>query len=99
MAQKDYWFKAKKYGWGWGLPQNRKGWMSFGLFVAIWLAALAWLTTVTSETEPASQQIMLFIAIVLADCVGLIYVSWKHGEPPKWNWGSKQGTHKSKPRS
>lgn len=83
MAQKDYWFKAKKYGWGWGLPRNRNGWISFAIFFAVWLGALAWITSVTSQTEPRTEQIALFVAIILADCAGLFYVSWKHGEPPK----------------
>ena len=32
----QYWFPAKRYGWGWGLPQTWQGWVAF----VVWLAAL-----------------------------------------------------------
>ena len=35
---KDWWFPAKKYGYGWGLPDCRQGWLVlfvFSLLVAV----------------------------------------------------------------
>ena len=35
-AETRYWFRAKRYGWGWGLPCSWQGWV----FFLIWLGAL-----------------------------------------------------------
>ncbi|WP_269146578.1 hypothetical protein [Xanthomonas oryzae] len=29
--KKDYWFPAKTYGWGWGLPTVWQGWLVYGI--------------------------------------------------------------------
>lgn len=90
-TNKQYWFKPKKYGWGWGMPANRKGWIAFGLFVAVWLAALTWLVSSASpDGDISTTNHLIFAVILITDVIGLVYVSFKHGEPPKWNWGSKQ---------
>lgn len=96
-TDKNYWFKAKKYGWGWGLPSNLKGWISFGLFLGIWLGALLWLASsgTTTEQIPA-RNVGIFAVVFLADIAWFGYVSFKYGEPPKWRWGSKQNATKSK---
>ena len=88
---KTYWFKAKKYGWGWGMPKNRQGWLSFGLFILVWLGALLELVTVPvdSETIPTKNTVIAVTVMVL-DVLALVYVSFKYGEPPKWRWGSKK---------
>jgi hypothetical protein len=37
MSAKNHcWFRAKRYGWGWGLPCSWQGWV----FFLIWLAVL-----------------------------------------------------------
>lgn len=89
--KQNYWFKAKKYGWGWGLPANRKGWISFLVFVAVWLTALLALLGPYGTEQPSTSAVGLFVAIVMADVAALVYVSFKYGEPPKWNWGTKNG--------
>ena len=29
--KKEYWFAAKTYGWGWGLPTVWQGWLVYGI--------------------------------------------------------------------
>lgn len=87
----DVWFKAKKYGWGWGLPANRKGWIAFGAFIAVWFIALLWLLGPHGTEQPTTSAFVLFVIIALADAAALTYVSFKYGESPKWNWGKKHG--------
>lgn len=88
------WFKSKKYGWGWGMPQTWQGWVSYGLFISIWLAALAWLVTPQDLTQDLSNKnIAVFVVVLVIDVAGLIYVSFKYGEPPKnllKHWGKKK---------
>ena len=93
VKEKDYWFKAKRYGWGWGLPQTWQGWVSFGVFIAVWMWALAMLVPADDNGISHSRGV-LFVVIMVADVAGLVYVSLKHGEPPKWRWGKPRLTRK-----
>lgn len=95
--ERDYWFKAKRYGYGWGLPQNRKGVISYAVFIGIWIAALYWFTAANPVEEPPTSDYLLLTSILVLDVVGLVFVAVKHGEPPKWRWGSK--TRAKKPKS
>ena len=90
-GSKAYWFRAKKYGWGWGLPLTWQGWVSFGLFAAVWLIALLTLLIVPEGTETIpTENIAMFVVVMVFDVFGLVYVSFKHGEQPKWRWGKKK---------
>ncbi len=88
-TEQQYWFRPKRYGWGWGLPQTREGWTVYAVFMAIWLAALAWLVS-TPDSSEAGSPMNSFALIMLLDVGGLIYFSFKYGEPPKWRWGKKK---------
>lgn len=88
-AKKNYWFKAKRYGWGWGLPDTWQGWVSFGMFFIVWLGALTLLVPTNDGSVPTGD-VVTFIVVMVLDVAGLVYVSFKHGEPPKWRWGKKK---------
>ena len=78
---KQYWFPAKTYGWGWGLPATWQGW----LVLAVYLAGVV---AISLLLNPAKQP-GLFSGAVLALSLLLVLVCWKTGEPPRWRWGSK----------
>jgi hypothetical protein len=77
----QYWFPAKTYGWGWGLPATWQGW----LVLAVYLAGVVAISLLLS---PAKQP-GLFSGAVLTLSLLLVLVCWKTGEPPRWRWGSK----------
>jgi hypothetical protein len=71
-----YWFAAKRYGWGWGLPLTWQGWVVYMLwFVAVFggLAALG----LRQLPVPQLIFVVTMIGILLVVCY------WK-GEPPRW---------------
>ena len=76
--ERDYWFRAKRYGWGWGLPLTWQGWFVLvGWCVGVILGSL-WLA-------PKNQgQLLLFLGFMT---VLLIAICWAKGEPPRWRWG------------
>jgi hypothetical protein len=76
-----YWFPAKHYGWGWGLPRVWQGWVVMALFaILVVLGAFMLLPTYGS---------FVFTAYAACLCLGLIAVCWIKGEPPSWRWGGK----------
>ena len=38
MGDKPYWFPAKRYGWGWGLPKTWQGWVGYSVYFALLVA-------------------------------------------------------------
>ena len=81
MSNKQtYWFPAKRYGWGWGLPRARQGWLVLAAFIAL-LAAGFWLF-------PPNGKLVYLLAYAAFLTAVLIAVCWAKGEPPRWRWGS-----------
>ncbi|MEM5446224.1 hypothetical protein [Paraburkholderia guartelaensis] len=74
-----YWFRAKRYGWGWGLPLTWQGWVVLVAYVlSIALSAILF--------EPHGQP-YAFAAFVILATLALSAVCWLKGEPPRWRWG------------
>lgn len=76
----QYWFRAKRYGWGWGLPVKWQGWAVLLGYVLALGAGVVWLPL----PRPGAH-----VAYVLAITVGLVATCYLKGEPPKWRWGGE----------
>jgi hypothetical protein len=75
----EYWFPAKRYGWGWGIPTCWQGWVVLvAYFALLGLAALL----SRPDREPFT-----FVLLVTALSLALVAVCWVKGEPPRWRWG------------
>lgn len=81
MSDKHYWFPAKRYGWGWGLPKTWQGWVVYCVYFALLLVGLL-------VVPPAQSEIGFIAYIVLLSAV-LCAVCYAKGEPPKWRWGRR----------
>ena len=78
---KIYWFPAKRYGWGWGLPAVWQGWAVMAAFAFLVLAGAVFLL-------PGHGQ-AVFVMYSALLCAVLVAVCWLKGEPPSWRWGDK----------
>lgn len=76
---KRYWFPAKRYGWGWGVPSTWQGWVT----MAVWLVLIA-----IDAIFVAERNLFLFQAIAIGLSIILIAICCWKGEPPRWRWGS-----------
>jgi uncharacterized membrane protein YhaH (DUF805 family) len=76
-----YWFPAKRYGWGWGLPISWQGWA----VLSLWLAAILIATPLLRRTHPVAHWIFLGAMVVF-----LILICYMKGEPPAWRWGDRK---------
>jgi hypothetical protein len=74
----DYWFPAKRYGWGWGPPVAWQGW-------AILIAWIAVLAAGALRLIPGHPVAFLLLAVVMAAL--LTFICYVTGEPPQWRWG------------
>lgn len=79
LNQPSYWFPAKRYGWGWGLPQRWQGWVVLALFLVL-------VCTGIFIFSPREQplQFYTYVAVLVAL---LVAVCCAKGEPPRWRWG------------
>lgn len=75
----EYWFPAKRYGWGWGPPVTWQGWAVLAAFVI--------LIVVGAIVLPPHRATAKFVAYVVILSVALTGVCWWKGEPPRWRWG------------
>ncbi len=74
-----YWFAAKRFGWGWGLPLTWEGWVVY----------LGWFAVVFSGFAALGRRglpvrHLIFVVAMVGILTAVCY--WK-GEPPRWRWG------------
>ena len=71
--KKNYWFPAKRYGWGWGLPCSWQGWIVMAAYVILLICAFF---TVNPEVNKSG-----FVAFVMIINVAMLLICWFKGEP------------------
>ena len=81
-----YWFKRRRYGYGW-TPVTWQAWASLGVFLVIITGG-----TVVLEGAPRhslSAQLGVYLLIVLIATISLIALAYFKGPKPKWRWGKR----------
>jgi hypothetical protein len=76
----EYWFPAKQYGWGWGIPNNWQGWVVMLIFIASVVAG--------SIIFPPPLYPFRFAIWIIVSCLLLVVICYAKGEPPAWRWGT-----------
>ncbi len=71
-----FWFPAKRYGWGWGLPVCWQGWAVLLGYFALMLAVQA--------IVPPARDMPLSIVIEVVLTAAFLVVVWATGEPLRW---------------
>ena len=77
-----YWFKRKLYGVGW-VPAKTAGWVTLGIYVGFVLGIVLLMPPQASDKEAVAH----IIGPVIGATILLLVVTWKTGEPLKWQWG------------
>ena len=86
-TDREYWFKPRSYGFGWGTPTSWKGWVVLGVYFALLLTPLVWMSRLTDER--VEEIIWYYLVYQAGITVALIKVVSAHGPPPKWRWGKR----------
>ena len=76
MKKNQIWFVNKTYGYGW-TPSTWEGW----LVLFFWLIIFIPLTFLVEYNWILSMTGIFFITDLL------IYIAYKKGEKPRWQWG------------
>ncbi len=78
----NLWFKRKRYGYGW-TPATKEGWWVVVLYtLVVMLAAFTFL-----RATPSPRDVALFVGVMGFASAALIYVCFRTGETPRWQWG------------
>ena len=76
QEERKYWFPAKRFGWGWGLPTAWQGWVVLAAFVVLMIGGVA----LVRHTHLSLPYAAILVALLIGVC-------WLKGEPPRWRWG------------
>lgn len=78
---RKYWFAAKRYGWGWGLPSAWQGW---GVLVAYVMLILGGIPLI--QVPHGSLVYVVYASILTAALVAICRLT---GEPARWRSGDR----------
>lgn len=78
---RTYWFPAKRYGFGWGLPCAWPGWVVLVVYFVLSVAIQLVLPIGLRLREGLIGNVVLSLL--------LLAVMWRKGEPPRWRWGDR----------
>ncbi len=76
-TERTVWFPAKKYGWGWGLPNCWQGWVVLTTYLGL-LFGGAFLV---------AKHTGLYVGYAGTLSIVLIIICYLKGEKPCWRWG------------
>lgn len=79
---KRLWFRRKWYGWGW-YPVTWQGWAVIGVY----LVAVFALAATVDETMSLTDALLYFLGPIFVLTLLMLWICYKTGEPPKWQWG------------
>jgi len=79
---KKYWFHAKRYGWGWGLPAAWQGWVVLIVYLILMLGGIPLIHK--------SMGAGIYLAYAFWLTVLFVVICWLKGEPPRWRWGDRE---------
>ncbi len=80
-----YWFKKKLYGWGW-VPVKWQGWLVLAIYVALLVCSFVGIDAVQ---DSSSDTLINFAPRFVVLSLVLIWICYKKGEKPGWQWGIK----------
>lgn len=87
QTDKKYWFKRRRYGWGW-IPVTWQGWLSLLALIVVAVTE-TYLILPTKPEQPTVGQLGLCFTLLLVNVAVLIGVCQAKGPAPRWRWGKK----------
>ena len=82
MNNPRYWFPAKTYGWGWGMPVTWQGWVVMVVFMGAMLAGGTYLLPRYGEAVFFAFTFVCNFSFCLVVCSPSFSPSHSHSPPP-----------------
>lgn len=83
---KKIWFKRKLYGWGW-TPRTWEGWV----LTVFYVLCMTLFSLRIDENSGSREVIIRFVLPFLFITAIFIWIVYKKGEKPRWQWGKDLG--------
>ncbi len=84
-----HWFKAKLYGWGW-VPVKWQGWLVILAYVALIIALVFNREEAIPGNPDSGSNLLVFGLPIIVLTTLLIFICYKKGERPRWQWGPRK---------
>lgn len=84
---KSYWFKRRRFGWGW-VPVTWQGWVVVLGWMALMIGAALVLADPSGDRR-FSAEAAVFSMFAVVVTAALIRVCYRKGPKPKWRWGKR----------
>ncbi len=81
-AKPSYWFAAKRYGYGWGLPARWQGWVVLFCYLGLALGGVY-------RFAPSRNGGALILYLLILTALLVIVLAWKGERPLRWRWGGE----------
>jgi len=78
-----YWFKAKRFGWGW-YPVSWQGWAMLLIYLALIAREFLYANTLSRSL---SDTLINFALPFIFTSILFFCLCWAKGERPRWRWG------------
>ena len=79
----ELWFKRKLYGWGW-TPARWQGWVVILVYVILFVKIF---TGIDKNSHSVSDTLINMALPFLVSTTILLFICYKTGEKPRWQWG------------
>lgn len=83
MDKQKYWFKRRRYGYGW-IPSTWEGWLVLAVYI-VTISVGAFL--IDYESKEVHANLVMYLLFVLLSTAILLFITYKKGPKPKWRWG------------
>lgn len=80
------WFKRKLYGWGW-TPVTWQGWLVVLVYIVLIIALVSMREEAIPGNPDSGSSFLVLGGPVIVLTLLLIFICYKKGEKPRWNWG------------
>ncbi len=77
------WFKRKTYGWGW-TPSSKEGWL---IMLIYFISLFLFWNLIQYFLFNSLTNLILWLIVVFVETTSLLFICYKKGEKPKWQWG------------
>jgi hypothetical protein len=84
----DYWFKRRRYGWGY-FPSSWQGWAATALLLVLVIGPALFI----SDDNDSTALAVGYVVYVLVVAAGFLAVAVLKGPTPKWRWGRSPSDH------